>query len=54
MDPIYRQLPKSLEKNEPLAFAVLVETQDSTLRKRDAKAIFLPDHLHLLVTRPTT
>jgi hypothetical protein len=33
VDPIYRQLLELLEKNRPLAFAVLVETKGSTLQK---------------------
>lgn len=43
MDPIYRELDGLLERNQPLAFAVLVETKGSTPQKCGAKAIFLPD-----------
>ena len=43
MDPIYQQLADLLERKEPLAFAVLVETKRSTPQKCGAKAIFLPD-----------
>jgi xanthine dehydrogenase accessory factor len=43
MDPIYRQLHELLAQNQPLAFAVLVETKGSTPQKCGAKAIFLPD-----------
>jgi xanthine dehydrogenase accessory factor len=43
VDPIYRELADLLERNEPLAFAVLVETKGSTPQKCGAKAIFLPD-----------
>lgn len=43
MDPIYQELAGLLERKEPLAFAVLVETKGSTPQKCGAKAIFLPD-----------
>lgn len=43
MDPIYRELADLLDRNEPFAFAVLVETKGSTPQKCGAKAIFLPD-----------
>ncbi len=43
MDPIYRDLADLLERNQPLAFAVLIETKGSTPQKCGAKAIFLPD-----------
>jgi xanthine dehydrogenase accessory factor len=43
VDPIYYQLSELLELNQPLAFAVLVETKGSTPQKCGAKAIFLPD-----------
>lgn len=43
MDPIYRQLNELLDRQQPLAFAVLVETKGSTPQKCGAKAIFLPD-----------
>jgi len=43
VDPIYRQLTDLLDRQEPLAFAVLVETKGSTPQKCGAKAIFLPD-----------
>jgi xanthine dehydrogenase accessory factor len=43
VDPIYHELAGLLERKEPLAFAVLVETKGSTPQKCGAKAIFLPD-----------
>ncbi|MGD0060784.1 MAG: XdhC family protein [Verrucomicrobiia bacterium] len=43
MDPIYQELARLLERKQPLAFAVLVETKGSTPQKCGAKAIFLPD-----------
>lgn len=43
MDPIYQELAGLLERKEPLAFAVLVETKGSTPQKCGAKAIFLLD-----------
>ena len=43
MDPIYQELAGLLERGQPLAFAVLVETKGSTPQKCGAKAIFLPD-----------
>jgi xanthine dehydrogenase accessory factor len=43
VDPIYQELAGLLERKEPLAFAVLVETKGSTPQKCGAKAIFLPD-----------
>ena len=43
MDPIYRELTELLDRDQPLAFAVLVETKGSTPQKCGAKAIFLPD-----------
>ena len=43
MDPIYQELATLLERKQPLAFAVLVETKGSTPQKCGAKAIFLPD-----------
>jgi xanthine dehydrogenase accessory factor len=43
VDPIYHELAGFLERGQPLAFAVLVETKGSTPQKCGAKAIFLPD-----------
>jgi len=43
VDPIYQELAGLLERKQPLAFAVLVETKGSTPQKCGAKAIFLPD-----------
>jgi xanthine dehydrogenase accessory factor len=43
VDPIYEQLAGLLERQEKLAFAVLVETKGSTPQKCGAKAIFLPN-----------
>jgi len=43
VDPIYQELAGLLERGQPLAFAVLVETKGSTPQKCGAKAIFLPD-----------
>jgi len=43
VDPIYQELADLLERGQPLAFAVLVETKGSTPQKCGAKAIFLPD-----------
>jgi xanthine dehydrogenase accessory factor len=43
VDPIYQELASLLERGQPLAFAVLVETKGSTPQKCGAKAIFLPD-----------
>jgi xanthine dehydrogenase accessory factor len=43
VDPIYHELADLLKRNQPLAFAVLVETKGSTPQKCGAKAIFLPD-----------
>lgn len=43
MDPIYPQLVELLDRQQPLAFAVLIETKGSTPQKCGAKAIFLPD-----------
>jgi xanthine dehydrogenase accessory factor len=43
VDPVYQELAGLLERKEPLAFAVLVETKGSTPQKCGAKAIFLPD-----------
>jgi xanthine dehydrogenase accessory factor len=43
VDPIYIQLQDLLDRHEPLALAVLVETKGSTPQKCGAKAIFLPD-----------
>ena len=43
MDPIYQELASLLDRGQPLAFAILVETKGSTPQKCGAKAIFLPD-----------
>jgi len=43
VDPIYQELVALLERGQPLAFAVLVETKGSTPQKCGAKAVFLPD-----------
>jgi xanthine dehydrogenase accessory factor len=43
VDPIYRELADLLDRNQPLAFAILIETKGSTPQKCGAKAIFLPD-----------
>jgi xanthine dehydrogenase accessory factor len=43
VDPIYKDLTDLLDRRQPLAFAVLVETKGSTPQKCGAKAIFLPD-----------
>jgi xanthine dehydrogenase accessory factor len=43
VDPIYAELVGLLDRGQPFAFAVLVETKGSTPQKCGAKAIFLPD-----------